>query len=81
MGKRNSQSCILALPSVTYAMRASELLKKYNISSRVISLEPYMTKKGCANGIELDCRVMSRARSILMDNNIPVSEATGGVYG
>ena len=77
MGKRNSQRCILALPSVTYAMRASELLESYGISSRVTALEPYMTKKGCANGIETDCRNLIRAKNILLDNNIPVSETAG----
>lgn len=77
MGKRNNR-CLLALPSVTYAMRASELLKNYGIDSRVLSLDPSMTKKGCANGIETDCKNLLRAKNILLDRNIPISEIRGG---
>lgn len=75
MGKRNM--CIFALPSVTYAMRASELLKHYGIYSRVINLDPAATQKGCANGIETECKNLVRAKNILLDQNIPISEIAG----
>ena len=77
MGKRKD-FCIFALPSVTYAMRASELLENYGIYARVISLDPSVTKKGCANGIETQRRYMERVKNILLDHSIPISEIAGG---
>ena len=76
MGKRNN-TCIFALPSLTYAMRANELLKNYGIYSRVVSLDPSITKKGCAHGIETECRNNLKTKNILLDQNIPISEITG----
>ncbi len=66
--------CIIALPSVTYAMRSSELLTEYGILSKVVKLDSSLTKKGCANGIELDCRTSAKAKGILINHSIPVSE-------
>ncbi|MBR5516084.1 MAG: DUF3343 domain-containing protein [Clostridia bacterium] len=77
MGKRNNM-CALALPSLTYAMRASELLKSNGIYSRVITLDPSVTKKGCTNGIETECKQIARAKAILIDRSIPIGEISGG---
>ena len=78
MGNRNAQKCLFAMPSATYAIRASELIAKFNIPSRVIQIDPNVTKKGCSNGIEVDCRLKDRVKSILLDNNIPISRMIGG---
>ena len=70
--------CIIALPSVTYAMRSSELLGVYGITSKVIKLDSSLTKKGCANGIELNCRYLPKAKGILLNASMPISETAGG---
>ncbi len=77
MGLKNN-NCIFALPSVTYAMRAKELLALRSVSAKVVSLDSRMTKKGCANGIEISCRHMGQAKEILLNASIPISEISGG---
>ena len=78
MGNRNNKQCIIALPTPTYAMRSAELLKAYGISAQVVKLDPSVTRKGCGNGITLSCNALLRARDILLDHSIPVSETAGG---
>ena len=72
MGYKNSQKSLFALPSATYALRAGEILAKQGISSKTVTLDHKMSKKGCTYGIELDYRVASRAKDILIDHSIPV---------
>lgn len=78
MGIKNSGSCIFALPSVTYAMRATQLLAVYKIPSEVITLSSGKTRKGCAHGIALNCKYLQKAKNILLSESIPISEVTGG---
>ncbi len=81
MAVQNSPPCVIALSSVTYAIQASKLLKNEKIYSRVVQLDSSRTKKGCANGIELDCAQLSRAKRILYQRGIPISETVGGANG
>lgn len=78
MGYRNSQKALLALPSATYAMRAGELLARQGIRVKIVTLDPEMTKRGCAYGIELDHDIVSKARNILTSHGIQVRIPGGG---
>lgn len=72
MGYRNSQKALLTLPSATYAMKAGEILARQGISVKIITLDPEMSKKGCAYGIELDSAIAVKAENILRAHSIPV---------
>ncbi|MBQ4562436.1 MAG: DUF3343 domain-containing protein [Clostridia bacterium] len=69
----SNNRCIISLPSATYAMSAQKLLSAKGIASRVVKTDPSATKKGCSNGIEVDCRLSVRAKGILTNNSIPIS--------
>ncbi len=45
--------CIIAVPSVAYAMKGSGILSAAGIRSRVVKLRGDRTKKGCGYGISV----------------------------
>lgn len=59
------RQCTFGIGSVTYAMKAKELLAKSGISARVIRLKPEQSPNGCAYGLELACREGARASALL----------------
>lgn len=52
---------MIAMSSLTYALRGEELLKGGGIVVRVIKLPQGSTKKGCAYGLVLPCALASEA--------------------
>lgn len=68
------KSCIIALSSVTYAIKAQKLLSQSSIRSRVIKLDSKLTKRGCAYGIETDCRTIDEAVNLISSYGLPYSE-------
>jgi len=62
--------CTVALHSLTYAMRAKEILQLNGIGTRVIRLMPGQSPNGCAFGIEVFCNVAVRASAILTGHGI-----------
>lgn len=59
--KANDGKCVIAMPSLTNALRGENLLGSGGIHVRVIKLPQGRTKKGCAYGIELPCMLASAA--------------------
>ena len=47
--------CIIALRSMTYAIKAKNTLQDSYIDCEIVKLEPSMTKKGCAYGVSFNC--------------------------
>ena len=43
---------LIAMKSMTHALKAKKALDDYYIDSEIIKLEPNMTKKGCAYGVQ-----------------------------
>lgn len=72
-----NNKCVFTLPSPTYAMKAKKLLGRSGIYSEVIKLSPERVKKGCRNGIELECAEVRRAGAILTENRINYSDIYG----
>ena len=66
--------CVASLKSITLAMKAKRTLNKYNIRSEVIKLDPDMTPKGCAYGIEFDCLSLYSVTDVLNKSRINYSE-------
>lgn len=69
--------CIAAIQSMTYAVKAQKALNSRNIGSEVVKLDPTLTKRGCAWGIQFDCRFVSEVKRILDNKDIPYGEIIG----
>ena len=59
--RQNDRKCILAMPSLTFALSGESLLVGGGIFVRVIKLPSGATKKGCAYGLELNCPFLEEA--------------------
>ncbi len=69
---------IIAVSSVTYAMKGSELLAKNKIKRRITKLKPDKTKRGCTYGISVDLKDVEDAVRILRLGGVNYSEITDG---
>ena len=49
--RQNDRKCILAMPSLTFALRGESLLVGGGVFVRVIKLPSGATKRGCAYGL------------------------------
>ena len=65
---------VIALSSVTYAMKGAALLRRHGIAAQTVRLEPKQTKRGCAYGLQLAALHQDRAAKLLKDAGIPFSE-------
>lgn len=45
--------CIIAMRSQTYASRGRQVLRKCGISADIVSIDPSLTRHGCAYGLEI----------------------------
>ena len=70
--------CIFAVSSLTYAMKGQQELNDRAIWSQIVKIDSELTKKGCAYGIQIECRNLNNVRNIFIKSNIPYSEILGG---
>ena len=70
--------CIATMKSITAAERARSALSAAGIFVSVISLDPSLTKKGCAYGIEFYGKDKTKVKSILRKKGISYGEIIGG---
>lgn len=68
------KKCIIAISSVNHALRSEKILEAYSLRCRIIKLQPNATKKGCAYGLEINCKDLSNALSLLTNAGISYSE-------
>lgn len=69
---------IIAVSSVTYAMKGAELLAKNGIKRRVTKLRPDKTKKGCMYGVSVNYDDVENAARIFRSGGINYSEIVDG---
>ena len=63
--KANDEKCVIAMPSLTAALRGENVLGTGGIRTRVIKLPQGRTHKGCAYGLELPCAFAAEAQKRL----------------
>lgn len=68
------KKCIIAISSVNHAIRSEKYLVQKGLSVRIVKLQPNTTKKGCAYGLEINCKDIPAALSFLDNAGIPYSE-------
>lgn len=64
---------IAVLGSVTYTMKAKELLDKFNIKSYIEKTSNFSKTKGCSYGLYVP-KNFNKAFEILTNNNIKIKE-------
>ncbi len=58
-------TCIATISSLNLSIKAQKALASEKIYSKIVSIDPKLTKKGCAYGIEFACSEERTVRTIL----------------
>lgn len=66
--------CVVALKSMTYAIKAKKVFDRYLIYTEIIKLEPHMTKKGCNYGVKFECININAVEDALKNNSVKYTE-------
>lgn len=75
------KSCTAAIGSLTLAMKAQSALDNIRVNGKIVKLDPSMTRRGCAYGIEYSCDDHKAVRSAFNMANISVSSYIKGGGG
>ena len=75
------KSCTAAIGSITLAMKAHSALTGAGINGKIVKLDPSMTRRGCAYGIEYSCDDHKAVRSAFNTAKISVSSYIKGGGG
>ena len=75
------KSCTAAIGSLTLAMKAQSALDNSRVNGKIVKLDPSMTKRGCAYGIEYACEDHKAVRSAFNAAKISVSSYLKGGGG
>lgn len=75
------KSCTAAIGSLTLAMKAQSALDNSRVNGKIVKLDPSMTRRGCAYGIEYSCDDHKAVRSAFNMANISVSSYIKGGGG
>ncbi len=66
----NSGKCTIAQSSVTYAMKSERILFESGIDARIVRLTPEQARNGCSFGLEISCKNLNRAISLLQSKGL-----------
>ena len=66
--------CIATIPSLNICIKAQKALNQNAIFCKIVSIDPKLTKRGCAYGIEFACSDEQNVRSILRRYGIHPSQ-------
>ena len=69
--------CMITMKSVTYAEKAKKAARSAGIMGKIVSIDPSITKRGCAYGISLPCGDVSGMIALLERKKIPYGEVFG----
>lgn len=63
---------VIVLSSITYALKAQDLLKTNGIYSKITRSKAVKSVRGCGYGIGIDQTVGEKAEKLLIDSGIPI---------
>ena len=69
--------CIITMKSATYAEKAKKAARSAGIGGQIVSIDPSITKRGCAYGLSLDCSVVQDLIRLLERKKIPYGAVLG----
>ena len=70
--------CIASMKTITSAHMARKALASAGIVSNIVSIDPNITRKGCAYGIGFNCGDAVRVKRVLKEKGIAYGEIFGG---
>ena len=74
------KTCIATMTSLNIAIKAQRALAREGIFSKIVSVDPRQTKRGCSNGIEFACGELSSVKRVLQSigaRNAQIIEKNG----
>ena len=71
-------TCIATISSLNLSIKAQKALANEKIYSKIVSLDPKLTKKGCAYGIEFSCEYTPKVKGVMKENGIGVIKYLNG---
>lgn len=66
--------CIATIPSLNICIKAQRALNQNAIFCKIVSIDPKLTRRGCAYGIEFACSDERNVRSVLRRHGIHPSQ-------
>ncbi len=63
---------VIILSSITYALKAQELLKNNGIYANIVRSKSVKSVRGCGYGIGFDTALSEKAHSLLISAGIPI---------
>ena len=70
-------TCVAAMRNMTAAMKGRNALENAGVRCDIVSLEPSLTKNGCAYGLNFECRDRGRVKRILTAKKVSYGEILG----
>ena len=67
---------VIVLSSVTYALKAQELLKNNGIYANITRSKSVRNIRGCGYGISFDPLVLEKVNQLLLQSGIPIVGST-----
>lgn len=71
--------CIIAMRSQTYAAKGGRLLQKNGIASAIVSIDPSLTRHGCAYGLQISQAQCANAKAVLDRHKVSYGDILGGI--
>ena len=68
------KTCIATIPSLNICIKAQRVLANQGIYSRVVSIDPALTRRGCSYGIEFSCSEKQNIKNILRRAGVSISQ-------
>lgn len=65
------------METMTLAIKAKRLLDAHGIGCEIVSIDPSVTKKGCAYALRLGCGYVMRATAMMGERRISYGEIIG----
>ena len=66
--------CIASTPSLNISIKAQKVLAQAGIYSKIVSLDPSLTRHGCAYGLEFTCSDEPQVKAVLRRAGIRPSQ-------
>ena len=66
--------CIATIPSLNICIKAQKALAENSIYCKIVSIDPKLTRRGCAYGIEFSCPEERLVKSVLRQVGIRPSQ-------
>lgn len=63
---------VIVLSSITYALKAQELLKNNGIYSNITRSKGVRSIRGCGYGVVFDSALFEKAQALLINSGIPI---------